>query len=89
MLISVFPIISSISSSFKYPRALKTIPAFITTYEVVADNPSDALAYAREIEPVEVRESMTIRSHEELGAYPDNEQGVYWRNPYGFYQQTG
>ncbi len=63
----------------------KPPPGFITTYEVVADTPEDALAFAQDLEPVEVRGTMRLDSHEDLGSYPDNAQGVYWRSAYGFY----
>jgi tetratricopeptide (TPR) repeat protein len=63
----------------------KPPPGFITTYEVVADSPEDAMAFAQDLEPLEVRSSMRLDSHEDLGAYPDNPQGVYWRSAYGFY----
>jgi tetratricopeptide (TPR) repeat protein len=63
----------------------KPPPGFITTYEVVADTPEDALAFAQDLEPVEVRQSMRLDQHEDMGAFPDNHQGVYWRSAYGFY----
>jgi tetratricopeptide (TPR) repeat protein len=63
----------------------KPPPGFITTYEVVADSPEDAMAFAQDLEPLEVRASMRLDSNEDLGAYPDNQQGVYWRSAYGFY----
>jgi tetratricopeptide (TPR) repeat protein len=63
----------------------KPPPGFITTYEVVADSPEDAMAFAQDLEPLEVRASMRMDSHEDLGGYPDNQQGVYWRSAYGFY----
>ena len=63
----------------------KAPPGFITTYEVVADSPQEALAFAQDLEPVEVRQTMRLDSHEEMGAFPDNQQGVYWRSAYGFY----
>jgi tetratricopeptide (TPR) repeat protein len=65
----------------------KAPPGFITTYEVVADTPEEALAFAQDLEPVEVRSSMRIDSHEDMGSFPDNHQGVYWRSAYGFYMQ--
>jgi tetratricopeptide (TPR) repeat protein len=66
-------------------EADKPPPAFVTTYEVVADSVPDALIFAQDLEPLEVRQSMKIDSHEELGDFPDNLQGVYWRSAYGFY----
>lgn len=63
----------------------KPPPGFITTYEVVADSPEEAMAFAQDLEPMEVRSSMRLDSHEDLGGYPDNPQGVYWRSAYGFY----
>lgn len=63
----------------------KPPPGFITTYEVVADSPQEALAFAQDLEPLEVRQSMRLDSSEDLGGYPDNQQGVYWRSAYGFY----
>lgn len=63
----------------------KAPPGFITTYEVVADSPEDALAFAQDLEPLEVRASMKLDTFEDLGSYPDNQQGVYWRSAYGFY----
>lgn len=66
-------------------EAGKPPPAFVTTYEVVADSLNDALILARDLEPVEVRNTMQVDSSEDLGSYPDNQQGVYWRSAYGFY----
>jgi Tfp pilus assembly protein PilF len=63
----------------------KDPPGFITTYEVVADSVEDALAFAQDLEPVEVRPSMKVESQEDMGNFPDNQQGVYWRSAYGFY----
>ncbi len=63
----------------------KAPPGFITTYEVVADSPEDALAFAQDLEPLEVRGTMRLDSHEDMGSFPDNLQGVYWRSAYGFY----
>jgi tetratricopeptide (TPR) repeat protein len=63
----------------------KPIPSFVTTYEVVADTPQDALNFAKDLEPMEVRQSMRIDHHEDLGSFPENHQGVYWRSAYGFY----
>lgn len=63
----------------------KAPPGFITTYEVVADTVEDALSFAQDLEPIEVRDSMKVDSHEDLGQFPDNNQGVYWRSAYGFY----
>jgi tetratricopeptide (TPR) repeat protein len=54
----------------------KPPPGFITTYEVVADSAEEALAFAQDLEPMEVRASMRIDSHEKMGAYPENNQGV-------------
>jgi tetratricopeptide (TPR) repeat protein len=65
----------------------KPPPGFITTYEVVADTPEDALAFAQDLEPVEIRATMKLDSHEEMGSFPDNNQGVYWRSAYGFFLQ--
>lgn len=63
----------------------KPAPGFITTYEVVADTAEEALRFARDLEPLEVRTSLKIDSSEDLGGYPDHNQGVYWRSAYGFY----
>lgn len=63
----------------------KAPPGFITQYEVVAETPEEALQFAQDLEPVEVRPSMRIDSYEDIGSYPDNQQGVYWRSAYGFY----
>lgn len=67
-------------------EADKPPPGFITTYEVVADTAEDALAFAQDLEPVEVRPTMHLDSHEDLGSFPENQQGVYWRSAYGFYK---
>lgn len=63
----------------------KPPPGFITTYEVVADSAEDAMALAQDLEPLEVRGSMRLDTAEDLGSYPENQQGVYWRSAYGFY----
>jgi tetratricopeptide (TPR) repeat protein len=63
----------------------KAPPGFITTYEVVADTPADALAFAQDLEPVEVRQSMRLDQSEDMGPYAENHQGVYWRSAYGFF----
>ena len=70
-------------------EADKPPPGFITTYEIVAESPEDALTFAQDLEPVDVRPTMKIDSHEELEKCPENNQGVYWRSAYGFYSQQG
>lgn len=65
----------------------KPPPGFITTYEVVAETPETALVYAQDLEPVEVRQSMKLDNCEDMGAAPDENQGVYWRSGYGFYMK--
>lgn len=65
----------------------KPPPGFITTYEIVAETPETALVYAQDLEPVEVRQSMRLDSCEDMGAAPDENQGVYWRSGYGFYMK--
>jgi tetratricopeptide (TPR) repeat protein len=63
----------------------KPAPGFIMTYEVVADSPEDALRFARDLEPLDIRNGMKVESYDDLGSFPDNTQGVYWRSAYGFY----
>lgn len=65
-------------------QANKQPPAFTGVYEVVAETPEQALIYAQDLEPLEVRPSMRIRKTEDLGSFADNLQGVYWRGPYTF-----
>lgn len=66
-------------------EADKPPPGFITTYEVVADSAEEALAFAQDLEPVEVRPTMKLDSHEDMGPFAENHQGVYWRSAYGFF----
>lgn len=59
-------------------------PPFIASYDIVADTVDDALRYAQNIEPPEIRESMIITAAEDKGSHADHLQGVYWRSPYAF-----
>ena len=57
---------------------------FYTKYAVVADNPEQALDFAREFEPPEIRHALEI---EEVGEMErcDEPKGVYWTTAYHFY----
>lgn len=59
-------------------------PPFIASYDTVADTVDDALRYAQNLEPPEIRESMIVTSVEDKGAHAEHMQGVYWRSPYEF-----
>lgn len=59
-------------------------PPFISSFDIVADSVDEALRYAQNIEPPEVRQSMVVTSIEDKGAHPEHIQGVYWRSPYAF-----
>jgi tetratricopeptide (TPR) repeat protein len=65
-------------------EAGKPAPLFRTSYEIVCDTKEDALQNVQDLEPVEVRSSITIESIEEKENCPDNQQGVYWRSGYSF-----
>ena len=60
-------------------------PPFAASFDVVADTVDDALRYAQNIEPPEIRESMLVTAVEDKGPYPDHLQGLYWRSPYAFF----
>lgn len=59
-------------------------PPFISSFDVVADTVEEALRFAQNIEPPEVRDSMVVTSVEDRGSHADHLQGVYWRSPYAF-----
>ncbi len=59
-------------------------PPFISSFDIVADTVDDALRFARNIEPPEVRPSMVVTSVEDRGPHADHMQGIYWRSPYAF-----
>ncbi len=50
---------------------------FFISYDVVADDPAQALEYLRRFEPPEVRSSLCISEYEDIEARPDEPTGVY------------
>lgn len=64
------------------------LPAFYSTYEVVADSPDEALEYIKQLEPDDVQDSMTVEEWKELESCPDFLKGVYSRTGYCFFPQT-
>lgn len=62
----------------------KAPPAFVTVYDVVAESPDDAMLYAKNLEPPEIRDSMKLREVKNRGPVPTYLQGVYWRSVYNF-----
>jgi tetratricopeptide (TPR) repeat protein len=59
-------------------------PPFIGSFDIVADTVEDALRYAQNLEPPEIRETMLVTAIEDKGPYADHLQGIYWRSPYAF-----
>jgi tetratricopeptide (TPR) repeat protein len=61
-------------------------PGFFTTYWVVASSPEEALTFARELDPEDVRSSLTITEQKtEIREPWQSLKGVYVRTPYNFY----
>lgn len=50
---------------------------FLRVLKLVAESPQEALLFAREFEPAEVRESLTINNCEEIGSGDNLLKGVY------------
>jgi len=50
---------------------------FVIMYDVVADTPEEGLAYARQCEPEDMRESLRVEECENLGRRPRTPKGVY------------
>lgn len=50
---------------------------FLTTYDVVADNTNEALAFIRRFEPAETAKSLRIEECEDLEPRPNEPKGVY------------
>lgn len=63
-------------------------PGFNTVYDVVAENVEDALQFARNLEPPEIRDSLRPAAIEDRGSYADHLQGIYWRGPYEFFDTS-
>ncbi len=63
-------------------------PGFYSTFDIVADNADEAMAFAAELEPDEVRESLVLEEVSVLGPCPEDLKGVYNRTGYAFYDPT-
>ncbi len=61
-------------------------PGFYSTFDIVADNAEEAMAFAAELEPDEVRDSLVLEEVSVLGPCPDDLKGVYNRTGYAFYE---
>lgn len=61
------------------------VPDFYVNFDVVADNPEEALEFCRDFEPEGVRKSMEIDDVEELEGCPDELKGVYGCTGHAFY----
>lgn len=59
---------------------------FYTKYEVVANNPDEALKFAQEFEPFEIRHALKIEEIVEKEQC-DEPKGVYWTSGYNFYPE--
>lgn len=59
---------------------------FYTKYEVVADDPEEALKFAREFEPPEIRHALEIEEVVQKKRC-DDPKGVYWTSAYKFYPE--
>lgn len=60
-------------------------PGFYSTFDIVADNPEEAMAFASELEPDEVRDSLIVEEVSVLGPCPEDLKGVYNRTGYAFF----
>jgi len=60
-------------------------PGFYSTFDIVADNAEEAMAFAAELEPDEVRDSLVVEEVSVLGPCPQALKGVYNRTGYAFY----
>lgn len=60
-------------------------PGFYSTFDIVADNAEEAMAFAAELEPDEVRDSLVVEEVSVLGPCPQDLKGVYNRTGYAFY----
>lgn len=63
-------------------------PGFYSTFDIVADNAEEAMAFAAELEPDEVRDSLVVEEVSVLGPCPNDLKGVYNRTGYAFYDQS-
>jgi len=63
-------------------------PGFYSTFDIVADNAEEAMAFASELEPDEVRDSLVVEEVSVLGPCPNDLKGVYNRTGYAFYDQS-
>lgn len=59
---------------------------FYTKYQVVADDPEQALNFARDFEPPQIRHALQIEEVGENGRC-DDPKGVYWTSAYNFYPE--
>ncbi|HNB24969.1 MAG TPA: hypothetical protein PKZ32_21285, partial [Candidatus Melainabacteria bacterium] len=63
-------------------------PGFYSTFDIVADNAEEAMAFAAELEPDEVRDSLVVEEVSVLGPCPNDLKGVYNRTGYAFFDQS-
>lgn len=63
----------------------ETHPGFYSTFDIVADSAEEAMAFAAELEPDEVRESLVAEEISVLGPCPNDLKGVYNRTGYAFF----
>ncbi|MEM7515882.1 MAG: hypothetical protein AAF368_03020 [Planctomycetota bacterium] len=61
------------------------VASFFSNCDVVADSEEEALERVRELEPEEVRASLTLEEAEVLAEAPSQPTGVYRLAPYQFY----
>jgi predicted Zn-dependent protease len=60
-------------------------PGFLTHYDVVADDETEAIQYIKQFEPVEIRDTIKIQEFKIVKKLPNTHKGVYSTTGYIFY----
>jgi tetratricopeptide (TPR) repeat protein len=63
----------------------KAPTGFLRLFQVIADTPAQALAYARDFEPEEARAALSLADVDEGEPTPEKLHGVYWASGHVFF----
>jgi len=73
----------------RWPRPVdgETAVGFFRTFELVADEPDEAMTYIRPFEPLQAGDSLKVESIECRGPAADQPKGVYWASGHIFHRR--
>lgn len=64
----------------------KDVKGFFINYEVIADDPNEALNYIKSFEDSELQDNLLLERVELIEPCPDDAKGVFWRSGRIFYE---